>query len=78
MVQSQAPHSLTIGTLAAAGGVGVEDDGAGFDPRRTQGLGLVTMRERAEQLGGTLEMRRGSQGGTCVCARLPMTAPAAI
>ena len=24
MVQSQAPHSLTIGTLAAAGGVGVE------------------------------------------------------
>ncbi|MGQ4584440.1 ATP-binding protein [Lysobacter sp. F60174L2] len=65
--------------LAIAGDVlelRVEDNGAGFDPRRTQGLGLVTMRERAEQLGGTLEMRRGSHGGTCVCARLPM-APAA-
>ena len=56
----------------------VEDDGTGFDPRRSHGLGLVTMRERAEQLGGTLEVRRGPRGGTCVCARLPMDpAPAA-
>lgn len=56
----------------------VEDDGTGFDPRRSHGLGLVTMRERAEQLGGTLEVRRGARSGTCVCARLPMDpAPAA-
>ena len=52
----------------------VEDDGRGFDARQTHGLGLVTMRERAEQLGGTLEVRRGDGGGTCVRARLPMGA----
>lgn len=51
----------------------VEDDGRGFDARQTHGLGLITMRERAEQLGGTLEVRRGNGGGTCVRARLPMT-----
>jgi signal transduction histidine kinase len=50
----------------------VEDDGRGFDPSQTHGLGLVTMRERAEQLGGTLAVTRGARGGTCVRARLPM------
>ncbi|KGM57326.1 hypothetical protein N799_07725 [Lysobacter arseniciresistens ZS79] len=62
----------TGGDLVGVIELRVEDDGVGFDPRRSPGLGLVTMRERAEQLGGTLEVRRGEAGGTCVCARLPM------
>lgn len=50
----------------------VEDDGSGFDTRRTHGLGLVTMRERAQQLGGRFEVNAGAGGGTRVRARLPM------
>jgi len=36
----------------------IEDDGIGFDPARVRagGLGLNTMRERAEALGGKLEI----------------------
>jgi signal transduction histidine kinase len=50
----------------------VEDHGKGLDggtPRR--GLGLVTMRERAELLGGTLELLRPRDGGTLVRLRVP-------
>ncbi len=53
----------------------VSDDGIGFDqtaqPPRT-GLGLVTMRERAEQLGGCLIVWSALQGGTRVEARMPL------
>jgi signal transduction histidine kinase len=55
----------------------VADDGAG--PGAGSGLGLGTMRERAEELGGTFGVRRGDGGGTVVTAVLPLdtsTAPA--
>ncbi len=44
----------------------VRDDGVGFDPRksRNRGLGLVTMRERAELIGGTLDVRSAPGRGT--------------
>jgi len=48
------------------------DDGAGFDPAAsTAGFGLLGMRERAELLGGTLEIESVPGGGTTVRARLP-------
>lgn len=50
----------------------IGDDGRGFDPGRVHGLGLVTMRERAQQLGGTLEIETGEGCGTCIRATLPM------
>ncbi len=50
----------------------VEDDGTGFDPHRTHGLGLVTMRERAQQLGGRFEVDTRVGAGTCIRARLPI------
>ncbi|MFD0738951.1 ATP-binding protein [Lysobacter koreensis] len=50
----------------------IGDDGRGFDPARGHGLGLVTMRERAQQLGGTLEIDTGEGRGTCIRATLPM------
>lgn len=50
----------------------IADDGRGFNGDGVHGLGLVTMRERAQQLGGTLEIESCPGGGTCVRATLPM------
>lgn len=45
----------------------VADDGLGFDPSATAaGLGLVSMRERAERLGGQLVVAHRLEGGTLV------------
>ena len=48
----------------------VEDDGAGFDPNtagiRSRRLGLTSMEERAERLGGTLEVVSAPGAGTTV------------
>ena len=47
----------------------VEDDGCGIQLARSVGNGLHTMRERAEELRGTLDIT--SDDGTRVCAELP-------
>ena len=39
----------------------VEDHGAGFGDRRRDGLGLVSMRERAEMVGGRIEFLEGAR-----------------
>jgi two-component system, NarL family, nitrate/nitrite sensor histidine kinase NarX len=57
--------------------VSVEDDGSGFDPAKVtspNGLhfGLQGMRERAERLGGTLEIVTVPDRGTRVTASLPL------
>jgi len=51
-------------------GVVITDDGKGFDPDLIDagGLGLVTMKERIEKLGGTLEIRSTPGEGTRVKA----------
>lgn len=50
----------------------VEDRGAGIASSRfRRGLGIVTMRERAELLGGTIELDRVSEGGTVVRLTIP-------
>ena len=55
--------------------VEITDDGVGISGGRVAGVGLSSMRERAEELGGTLTVERGSEGGTLVLARLPLPAP---
>jgi signal transduction histidine kinase len=48
------------------------DDGQGFSPRRRSGIGLSSMRERAEELGGTFEIESTPGRGTTVRACLPL------
>ena len=50
--------------------VEIEDDGRGLPAVPRPGVGLASMRYRAESLEGALEVRSGS-GGTTVTARLP-------
>jgi signal transduction histidine kinase len=50
----------------------VEDHGSGLKTQAVKpGLGLVAMRERAELLGGSLELLRPAAGGTLVRLRVP-------
>ena len=51
--------------------VEVEDDGRGVDTAAPAGLGLLSMRERAEELGGTLELDTAPGRGTRLVATLP-------
>ncbi|MEX2425178.1 MAG: histidine kinase [Thermomicrobiaceae bacterium] len=51
--------------------VRVVDDGCGHSEGQSLGVGLTSMRDRAEELGGTFAIQRRSEGGTCVKAVLP-------
>ncbi|MGH3086126.1 MAG: sensor histidine kinase, partial [Rubrobacteraceae bacterium] len=50
----------------------VSDDGAGIAGDRHLGVGLSSMRERAEELGGTCEVGAVPAGGTRVIAKIPL------
>ncbi|HMQ29212.1 MAG TPA: sensor histidine kinase [Chloroflexaceae bacterium] len=54
----------------------VADDGRGIGLSATAGGGLRSMRERAEELGGSLTVEPGGDGGTLVRAWLPIAASA--
>ena len=56
--------------------VEVSDDGAGIGPEVVAGVGLRSIRERAEELGGRTEIVCPPAGGTLVRAWLPMTTAA--
>ncbi|MGE0392656.1 MAG: histidine kinase [Vicinamibacterales bacterium] len=68
-------------SLAITGGLvsmDVEDNGQGRWPapgaRRSNGLGLIAMRERAQSLGGSVTVGAGAAGGTRLTAVVPMAA----
>ena len=48
------------------------DDGTGIGPDHRSGVGFHSMRERAEELGGTFAIGADPSGGTRVAARLPL------
>lgn len=76
---ARARHCRVLMTPVPAGlAVEVSDDGTGLTASGQPGHGLAIMRERAEELGGTVTVRDGSPGVT-VAARLPaVTAPARL
>ncbi|KQQ08370.1 sensor histidine kinase [Rathayibacter sp. Leaf296] len=77
-LQHSGAERITV-TLRHAGDIArltVVDDGSGFDPDSSAGpgrrdsFGLRAMRERTEQLGGSLRVASGPSG-TCVAVELP-------
>ncbi|PZQ89483.1 MAG: hypothetical protein DI534_06600 [Leifsonia xyli] len=52
--------------------VEIADDGRGVAPDATPGLGLRSMRERAEELGGVFTIETATEGGTRITALLPL------
>jgi len=75
--------NLTLSYLDDEVVLDVQDDGRGFDPEhlakrdeRLTGVGLTTMRERVEQLGGTLAVESVPGEGTTVAATMPVRRPA--
>ncbi|MEA2438795.1 MAG: two-component system, NarL family, sensor kinase [Thermoleophilaceae bacterium] len=74
---SKARHvSITLRTVDGEVELRVSDDGTGFEgetplgPNEPGHIGLATMRERAELIGGRLEIRTGPKGST-VLVRVP-------
>jgi len=55
--------------------VEVRDDGCGLPAGHPPGVGLRSMRIRAEELGGSLTVTAASPTGTLICARLPIDEP---
>jgi PAS domain S-box-containing protein len=52
----------------------IVDDGVGIgqkDIEEISSMGLISMRERAELLGGSISVQNGTSGGTAVCAIVP-------
>ncbi len=65
---------LTLAREGTTGSLTVEDDGTGMPeiPSNHQGLGLRIMSYRANMLGGSLEVQRGSEQGTVIRCRFPL------
>jgi signal transduction histidine kinase len=55
----------------------VQDQGVGFQAEQTRGLGLVSMRERAEMVNGTIEFSSGESVGVLVRVTVPLPVEAA-
>lgn len=73
--------NLTVRLDALDGGwlvVEVEDDGRGIAPGAVAGVGLTSMRQRADDRGGTLLITPGSPTGTIVRAVLALAPPLAV
>ena len=49
----------------------ITDDGIGLPEKHRSGVGLLSMRERAEELGGSCSIASTGSQGTCVSALLP-------
>lgn len=70
---------LSLEFCADAVAVCVQDDGIGFDPNQVAtssdprcGLGLVSMQERIDAVGGTFILSTAPGKGTRVCIRVPL------
>jgi signal transduction histidine kinase len=63
--------------LAKALVIEVQDEGIGFQEQFTQGLGLISMRERAGLVNGSIEFAKGDKGGVLVRVTAPLASQVA-
>jgi signal transduction histidine kinase len=78
-VRRHAQARTVVVRLARAEGevtLTVSDDGQGLGPDAADGFGLAGMRDRLRSVGGALAVGPGTDGGTTLCARVPVEAPA--
>ena len=59
-------------TLGDALDVEIRDDGVGLPPAGQTGVGLTSMRERTDELGGTCRIESVPGSGTCIHVQLPL------
>jgi signal transduction histidine kinase len=68
-------HKVSVDVRAGSDGITltIVDDGVGFDVDAMwgRGLGLISVDERVEAIGGTLEIRSGPGSGTIVEVKVP-------
>lgn len=72
---AQAQHcwvALRIIEKPSSLNISIEDDGTGLSPAAVANVGLRSMRERAEELGGTFQIQQCPTGGTCITVSLPL------
>jgi signal transduction histidine kinase len=70
---AQAHHcSLRLSCAVECLELDLLDDGVGLPAEHQVGVGLLSMRERAAELGGSCEVQRVPEGGTRVHAVLPL------
>jgi signal transduction histidine kinase len=72
-VRHAGPRRVGVHVVTGPAGLmlSIQDDGRGIAPDVRPGVGLASMRQRAEELGGTLDIDSSSQG-TLVRATLPV------
>jgi len=65
-----------LGPLPSGLTLSVVDNGVGFDVEAawSKGIGLVSMKERVEAVGGSLEIRSSTGAGTSVEVTVPLDA----
>ena len=69
---ARASHGVVALTIGADLGLEIADDGAGLPDDSRMGVGLSSMRERAEELGGTFAIQSSPSSGARVLASLPL------
>ena len=72
---ARAKHvTVTLGAEAGVARLSVVDDGVGYTPPVPNGrhLGLISLQERANLVGGTVTVTVNPDGGTCLCLEVPL------
>jgi signal transduction histidine kinase len=76
VIRHSKAHSITVHLVQSGQTLilKIEDDGIGFSPQQISdgGMGLKTMRERAESLGAQLKIESSPEKGTCITVEVKL------
>ena len=70
---AQASHCMVQMEVQDAVLLQISDDGRGLEPGRSSGVGLASMRRRAEELGGSFTAEGRLPRGTLVTVSIPIS-----